>query len=333
QDVFLAHLQVRGELRYRRRAAEALGQVADGLGQRQLQLLQAPRHADGPALVPEMALDLADNGRRRIRGEFHAALQVEPVDGLDQPDRRDLGQVIEPLAAVAEPAGQVPDPREGPLHQPAADAQPVGVVHRQGREPLEELAGMAALPAPVLDPGRVGQDLDDLTRGGAGDVGDLAGAQARRGEPGGARKAEHGRVRPTRLARRGQAPWHRGWHGVELLRQGDLCLPRHADPDSRLLRMTIVSWSPGPVKASTLPASADSTIQAKVSLAGGVGARLRTDTDMVITSRPSAKLHSRSLPGIAWFSSIAHASSTAIRRSSISSRVKSIRAASPAVAA
>jgi hypothetical protein len=86
------------------------------------------------------------------------------------------------------------------------------------------------------------------------------------------------------------------------------------------------------VNASTLPARAVSTVHAKVSLAGGCGARLGTETEMVISSRPSAKLHSRALPGMAWPSSMAQASSTAIRRSSISSRVKSSRAASPAVA-
>src|SRR5580704_2554404 len=53
---------------------------------------------------------------------------------------------------------------------------------------------------------------------------------------------------------------------------------------------------------------------------------------MVIRSRPRVNTHSRSLPGIAWCSSIAQASSTAMRKSSISSSVKSRRAASPAVA-
>src|SRR5450432_3434455 len=86
-------------------AAQALGQLADRLGQRELQLLEPPRHADGPALVPEVPLDLAHDRGRGVGRELDAALKVESVDRLDQPDGRDLGEVVEPLAAVAEPAG------------------------------------------------------------------------------------------------------------------------------------------------------------------------------------------------------------------------------------
>src|SRR5207245_5510912 len=125
-------------------------------------------------------------------------------------------------------------------------------------------------------------------------------------------------------------------HRLELLGQCDLNFPRfrcHTDLDeSRLFRSVIVSTSPGPTCASTVPASAVSTVQAKVSPEGTRGARQLTDTRTVMESCPSAKSHSRSLPGIAWLSSMAHASSTAMRMSSISSRVKSSRAASPAVA-
>ena len=66
---------------------------------------------------------------------------------------------------------------------------------------------------------------------------------------------------------------------------------------SRLLRRRSSSRSPGPAWASTLPASAESTVHANVSPAGARGARQGTDTEMVISSRPSAKLHSRLLPG------------------------------------
>ena len=92
------------------------------------------------------------------------------------------------------------------------------------------------------------------------------------------------------------------------------------------------TWSSGPSRESTVPARADSTVQAKVSLAGICGSAAVTDTVIVISSAPRSKAHSRFVPGIAWESSIAQASSTAMRRSSISSRVKSSRAARPAVA-
>ena len=47
-----------------------------------------------------MPLDLADDVRRRVRRELDAAVEVEAVDRLDQPDRADLDEVVELLAAV-----------------------------------------------------------------------------------------------------------------------------------------------------------------------------------------------------------------------------------------
>lgn len=52
--------------------------------------------------------------------ELDSAVRVEPVHGLDQSDRRDLGQVVQRLAPVAESAGQVLDEREVHAHQPVA---------------------------------------------------------------------------------------------------------------------------------------------------------------------------------------------------------------------
>src|SRR5260370_19894277 len=130
----------------------------------------------------------------------------------------------------------------------------------------------------------------------------------------------------------------------ELLGHLDLELAAHPDlvPDApdlspdcgvaRCLRSTMETGSSGPSLESTVPARAESTVQAKVSLAGMRGSAAITDTVIVISSALRSKAHSRLVPGIAWASSIAHASSTAMRRSSISSRVKSSLAARPAVA-
>jgi hypothetical protein len=54
--------------------------------------------------------------------------KVEPVDRLNQPDRRDLDQVVERLAAVAEPPRQVFDERQVHLDELVADRLPCGVV-------------------------------------------------------------------------------------------------------------------------------------------------------------------------------------------------------------
>ena len=58
------------------------------------------RDLDGPALVAKIALDLADDRRRRVRREFDAALEIEAVDRLEQTDRSDLDQIVERLAAI-----------------------------------------------------------------------------------------------------------------------------------------------------------------------------------------------------------------------------------------
>ena len=81
---------------------------------------------------------------RGVGGELHAALQVEPVDRLDQPDRGDLGEVVEPLAAVAEPAGEVLHQRQVQLDQLAADTR-----RRSGRRAAARPAARTARgPAP-----------------------------------------------------------------------------------------------------------------------------------------------------------------------------------------
>jgi hypothetical protein len=87
-----------------------------------------------------------------------------------------------------------------------------------------------------------------------------------------------------------------------------------------------------PTELSTSPASAVSTVQAKVSREGSCPSSVSTLTSMRMASAVSSKVHSRSAPGTACVSSIAQASSTAIRRSSMSSIVKSSREARLAVA-
>src|SRR5918995_2376894 len=92
-------LQLLGDLRDTRRAAEASGEALDGARHRRVQLLERARHADCPALVAEVALDLADHVRGRVGGERHLALELEAVDRLDQADRAHLLDVLERLAA------------------------------------------------------------------------------------------------------------------------------------------------------------------------------------------------------------------------------------------
>ena len=78
------------------------------------QLLEVARDADRPALVAEVALDLAEDRRHRERRERRLAGRVEAVDRLQQPERRDLDQVVELLAAALVAAGELARQRQEP---------------------------------------------------------------------------------------------------------------------------------------------------------------------------------------------------------------------------
>src|SRR6266516_4067736 len=67
--------------------------VPRGLQELNVQLLQAARHPHRPALVAEVALDLADDVRRRVGRQLDPSVEVEAVDRLDQADRADLDEV------------------------------------------------------------------------------------------------------------------------------------------------------------------------------------------------------------------------------------------------
>ena len=106
QHLLDRHLDRDRELLDARRAAELAGQLVAGLGQRQLQLLHPARHVHRPRAVAEVALELAEHGRRRVGAEAHLARDVEALDRLHDPDARDLHEVVERLAAADVAAGQ-----------------------------------------------------------------------------------------------------------------------------------------------------------------------------------------------------------------------------------
>ncbi|GAA2927234.1 hypothetical protein GCM10020221_24000 [Streptomyces thioluteus] len=132
------------------RAAVPLGELGRGRGEREAQLLEAARHAHGPALVPEVPLDLADHGGRGIGGELHAPVRVEPVHGLDQADRGDLGQVVQRLPAVAEPPGQVLHQGQVHPHQVVAQLRALRRTVRERAQPDEQGPRPAAVVRPLL---------------------------------------------------------------------------------------------------------------------------------------------------------------------------------------
>lgn len=68
-----------------------------------MRVLSPSRDMHHPRLVAEVAADLAEDGRCREARELAAALGIEPVDRLDEPDRADLDQIVERLSAVGIP--------------------------------------------------------------------------------------------------------------------------------------------------------------------------------------------------------------------------------------
>ena len=165
-------------------AAELLGQLVAAGVDLQPQLLQPARYPHAPALVAEVPLQLAEDGRQRVRAEVGRQVRVEPVHGLEQAHGRDLGQVGLRLAQRGEPAGQPLDVRQAALHRLLA--QP-GAGRIVGRQPCHLPQQLGDLRAPgVRPPGRGGGGV--VVRAEMlGRAGDLQGFQH---QPAGARDAQ-----------------------------------------------------------------------------------------------------------------------------------------------
>ena len=86
--------------RVREVAAELLRERLGRTVHRERALLEIARHVQGPALVAEVPLQLAENGRRGVARELRAPSGLEAVDRLDQAEARDLEQVVERLVRV-----------------------------------------------------------------------------------------------------------------------------------------------------------------------------------------------------------------------------------------
>ena len=91
-----------------RRAQPHLQGLLDAPGTQQA-LLEPARDLHLPGPVPEVVLDLAQNGGRGIGGEREGAVGVVAVHGADQADGADLDQILQRLRTRQEAGGQRPD--------------------------------------------------------------------------------------------------------------------------------------------------------------------------------------------------------------------------------
>ena len=106
-----------GDLTRRRGATQRLRQVAGHRADRHPQLLQPARTRIAQPLSRKWRLISPMIVGVAYVENSTPPLGVEAVDGLDQPDRADLDEVVERLTAVGEPAGAVVDQRQVQLHQ------------------------------------------------------------------------------------------------------------------------------------------------------------------------------------------------------------------------
>src|ERR671915_1675737 len=121
----LQHLLRRGadvapDLGRRRSAPELARQLLGDALDADRHLLEVAGHANRPAAVAEVALELAEDRRHRERGERRGAVRLEAVDGLEQAERGDLDEVVERLAAALVAAREVARQRQGTPHPPLA---------------------------------------------------------------------------------------------------------------------------------------------------------------------------------------------------------------------
>jgi hypothetical protein len=105
-------------------AAQLLGQGVDHRAHAQMKLLHPPRHPNRPALVPEVPLQLADDGGGGEGRELQATSGVEALDRLEKAEQGHLDQVLDGFAPVLEAPGEV----LGQTHLRAHDLVPQGAV-------------------------------------------------------------------------------------------------------------------------------------------------------------------------------------------------------------
>jgi hypothetical protein len=95
-------------------------------------------------VVAEVALQLAEDARDREARERGAPGRVVAVDSLDQPDARDLQQVVERLAGARVADGQPACERQAPPDQLVAGGEvPALAVALEQARLLETLPGGA----------------------------------------------------------------------------------------------------------------------------------------------------------------------------------------------
>src|SRR5262245_55082265 len=106
-----------GDLAHGWRPAEPLRERRNLPVIQEHELLEVARHAHGPRLVAETALELADDRERCERRERDAPFGIVAIDRVQQADGGDLREILEWLPAANETPGQIFGERLEPRDQ------------------------------------------------------------------------------------------------------------------------------------------------------------------------------------------------------------------------
>ncbi len=115
-------------------------------------LLEAAGQVDLAAAVAKVALELAEDRRRRVAREGVAQRRVEALDRLDQPQARDLVEVLGRLGAAGVAVGEAAGERHEAVDELFADrGAPLTVVALEQLLLVGQLlVGAGAASIPVL---------------------------------------------------------------------------------------------------------------------------------------------------------------------------------------
>src|SRR5215212_1808116 len=124
------------DLRGRGRPAELAAHLLADAVDLDRELLEVARDAHRPALVAEVALELAEDGRHGEAGERGLAVGIEAVDRLEQTERSDLDEVVEGLAAALVAPRELAGERQEALDQRVARGRVAAVVVLDEQTPV-----------------------------------------------------------------------------------------------------------------------------------------------------------------------------------------------------
>jgi hypothetical protein len=125
EDIIGGDLQMRGDFIHRWAPAQWTREVADSATDVGLGVLKPSRHSNRSQAIAKVPADLTENRWRRKGRERCSPRGVESIDGLDEPDHRDLLQVVErlPSARIA--------PREGTRKRHVREHLPFALLFRE----------------------------------------------------------------------------------------------------------------------------------------------------------------------------------------------------------